>query len=157
MKLGDLIVNRKMARTLKLISSNGWSSFYDGKLAEEMAFQLRNQGVDVDVDDFRRHRCVRIKPLKMEVDGRILYELPPNTQGVPTLQLISTLHELDIGRFSFDDSRRIEVWSKPVEEVYEFRDRFIGDPDYMDVNVEDYLTYQSVKAFRDKENIKETL
>jgi hypothetical protein len=121
-KLGDLVVNREMARTLKLISSNGWSEFYDGKLAEEIVSQLRNQGVDADIDDFRRHRCIRIKPLKMEVDEKILYELPPNTQGVSTLQLINALYELDMGRLPFDDKRRIEAWSRPVEEVYEFRD-----------------------------------
>jgi len=147
-KLGDLVVNREMARTLKLISSNGWSEFYDGKLAEEIVSQLRNQGVDADIDDFRRHRCIRIKPLKMEVDEKILYELPPNTQGVSTLQLINALYELDMGRLPFDDKRRIEAWSRPVEEVYEFRDRFIGDPNYMDINIEDYVTYQSLKTFR---------
>ncbi|MEM2739591.1 MAG: gamma-glutamyltransferase [Candidatus Bathyarchaeia archaeon] len=148
-RLGDLIVNREMARTLKLISSDGWREFYDGRLAEEVVSQLRRQGVDVSLDDFREHRGVRVRPLRVEVDGRTLYELPPNTQGVSTLQMISALHELDMGRFPFDDEGRMEAWRRPVEDVYEFRDRFLGDPTYMEVNIEDYVTYPSIEASRD--------
>ncbi|MGB9741098.1 MAG: gamma-glutamyltransferase family protein [Candidatus Bathyarchaeia archaeon] len=147
-KLGDLIVNTEMARTLKLISSNGWREFYDGKLTEEMVSQLQNQGVDVSSDDFKEHRSVKVKPLKAEVYGRTLYELPPNAQGVSTLQLISALHELDMGEFTFGDKERIEAWSEPVEKVYKFRDEFLGDPTYMNVNVEDYVAYSSLEAFR---------
>lgn len=147
-KLGDLVANREMARTLRIISSRGWEEFYEGRLAEEAVAQLRSQGVDVSLDDFRGHEGFKVKPLKLEIDDKVLYELPPNTQGISTLQLIDALYELDLGKLSFDDSGRIAAWSEPIENVYEFRDTFLGDPEHMEICAEEYVSYPSVSVLR---------
>lgn len=155
LKLGDLVVNKELARTLKLIASRGWREFYEGELAEEIVSQLREQGVGVDIDDFKNHRGIEVKPLKLEVGDQVLYELPPNTQGVATLQSITALYELGMDRLSFDDSGRIEAWSKPIERIYWFRDTFLGDPGFMNIDVEDYKTYSSIEKLQRIETYKD--
>ncbi|MEM4484805.1 MAG: gamma-glutamyltransferase [Sulfolobales archaeon] len=141
---GDLIVNKDMARTLRIIASRGWDEFYYGSLAEEIVLQLQNQGVNIDLDDLMDHEGFSIKPLKLDINERVLYELPPNTQGISTLQLISALYELELYKYEFKDPERIYAWSKPVEEVYRFRDLNIGDIDYMRINVENHVRYSTI-------------
>lgn len=155
LKLGDLVVNKELARTLKLIASRGWREFYEGELAEEMVAQLREQGVCVCIDDFRNHRGIEVKPLKLEADDQILYELPPNTQGVATLQSITALYELGMSRLAFDDSERIKAWSKPIERIYWFRDTFLGDPGFMKIDIEDYKTFSSIEKLQQIEACKD--
>jgi len=144
-ELGSLVANREMARTLRLIATRGWEEFYQGELAEEITRELQEQGVDMGMEDLMEHAGSKVNPLRLEIDGKVLYELPPNTQGASTLQLISALYEEGLYRLEFDAPSRIEAWSRPVDVVYTFRDLYLGDPEYMEIDVNAYLDYSSVK------------
>lgn len=144
-KLGSKITNKDAARTLRLIASRGWEEFYQGELAEELTRELQDQGVNTGLEDLMTHEGFKVDPLRLEVEGRILYELPPNTQGASTLQLISALYEEELSRYGFHDPQRASAWSKPVDIVYTFRDIYLGDPDYMEIDVNEYLRYSRVK------------
>lgn len=145
-KPGDLVVNRDMARALRLIATRGWEDFYYGSLAEEIVGELQDQGVEIGLDDLMEHESYRVTPLKLGApDGRVLYELPPSTQGATSLQLISALYELGLDKYAFEDSARISAWFEPTWYAYAFRDLYIGDPDYMTINIDEYLSYSHVK------------
>ncbi len=142
--LGAIYKNKEMARTLRLIATRGFEEFYYGGLAEEIVRELQDQGVNVGLDDFMEHEVYKIIPLKYEVAGKVLYELPPNTQGVSTLQLISALYELNLDKLDYNSPERILEWSKPVSDVYYFRDLYLGDPDYMEIDPQSYIEYSKV-------------
>jgi gamma-glutamyltranspeptidase/glutathione hydrolase len=38
------------------------------------------------------------------------------------------------------------MWKNPVSAIYSFRDRYVGDPDYMEIDVSRYITYRSIAA-----------
>ncbi|MEM4045211.1 MAG: gamma-glutamyltransferase [Fervidicoccaceae archaeon] len=147
---GDLVVNRDMARTLRAIVQRGWKDFYEGELAERIVGELREQGVGAELEDLRRHEAEEVKPLSLEIDGRVLYELPPSTIGVTTLHLISALHELGLDELGFGDPKRIAAWMEPIKAAYAFRDRYIGDPDHMGISVERMLKYSEIKNAAEK-------
>lgn len=144
--LGDKVSNKDMARTLRLIASRGWEEFYYGSLAEELVNELQEQGVDLGLDDFMSHEAYEVPPLRLTINDLTLYELPPNTQGASTLQLISALYELGLNKLSFDDPERISAWKEPIEAVYHFRDAYLGDPDHMEIDVSHYLTYEMMSS-----------
>ena len=143
--LGDLYINHEMARTLRLIASRGYEEFYYGELAETVVSELVDQGVNIGLDDLMRHESYSVQPLKLEVDNMVLYELPPNTQGVSTLQLISALYEQELYKKEFSSPERIIDWSEPTARVYAFRDLYLGDPDYMSINPQYYVKYSTIR------------
>jgi len=145
-RTGVRVVNREMASTLRLIASRGYEEFYYGDLAELLVEELQEQGVNVGLDDFMEHESVKSKPLKLEVDGKVLYELPPSTQGITTLQLISALYELDLYKEPFDSPSRIIEWSKPIKRAYMFRDLYVGDPDHMNIAPQTYVKYSAMET-----------
>lgn len=145
LNVGDTFINRDMARALRLIASRGWEEFYYGELAENITSELEEQGVVMGLDDLMEHEGSKAKPLKLEWGDALLYELPPNTQGITTLQLISALQELELGKHDFYSPERITSWSEPIARTYKFRDLYIGDPDYMSINPEDYVKYSSIE------------
>jgi gamma-glutamyltranspeptidase/glutathione hydrolase len=144
-RTGVRVKNRDAAHTLRLIASRGYDEFYYGELAESIVAELQDQGVNIGLDDFMKHKGAKVSPLKLEIDGKILYEIPPSTQGISTLQLISALYELDLYREAFDSPSRIYKWSEPVARVYTFRDTYIGDPDYMNIDPQAYVKYSSIE------------
>jgi gamma-glutamyltranspeptidase/glutathione hydrolase len=149
-KTGSYVVNRDMASTLRLIASRGYEEFYYGDLAEQLVEELQEQGVNLGLDDFMEHESIKLKPLKLEVDGKALYELPPSTQGVTTLQLISALYEQGLYKEPFDSPIRIIKWSEPIKNSYMFRDLFIGDPDYMSIDPQIYVNYSAAETMLKK-------
>ncbi|MCX8184995.1 MAG: gamma-glutamyltransferase [Sulfolobales archaeon] len=138
---GTLLSNKEMARTLRAIATRGWDEFYYGKLAEKFVEELQAQGVDIGLEDLMEHEGYEVKPLKLGVDDRVIYELPPNTQGATTLHMISAIYELGLDRAAFDDPGRIEKWAEVVRVAYSFRDTFVGDPDYMEIDISSHLEY----------------
>jgi gamma-glutamyltranspeptidase/glutathione hydrolase len=144
LKLGSVFKNLDMARTLRLIASRGFEEFYYGELAETIVRELQDQGVGIGLDDLMEHDVVKAEPLKLQIGEKTLYELPPNTQGVSTLQLISALYELELEKFDFKSTQRIKEWSRPIRDVYLFRDLYLGDPDYMEINAQNYVKYSDV-------------
>lgn len=145
LRLGNTYSNTEMARTLRLVATRGWEEFYYGELAEKLVTELVDQGVNIGLDDLMEHESYRVTPLKQVVDGKTLYELPPNTQGLTTLQIISALYELDLHKESFDNEERIIKWGEPTKVVYTFRDMYLGDPDYMKIDPQSYVNYRDAE------------
>jgi len=143
-EVGSLVKNRDLASTLRRIATRGWDEFYYGRLAEEIASELAEQGVGISLEDLVEHEGLEMEPLKLDLGSKILYELPPNSQGVSTLQMISAIYELGLDRYRFEDPERIRAWREPVSSIYGFRDRHLGDPEHMAVDVSSYTTYRSI-------------
>lgn len=150
LKLGSRYVDRDMARALRLIATRGWDEFYYGELAEQVTRELQDQGVNTGLDDLMDHEGYRVEPLKLELDNMTLYELPPNTQGISTLQLISALYELELYKEDAYSPERVLKWSKPVSDVYRFRDLYVGDPDYMTIDPQSYVKYNDTRSLLER-------
>ncbi|MGC8982674.1 MAG: gamma-glutamyltransferase family protein [Desulfurococcaceae archaeon] len=144
LKLGNLYKNLEMASTLRILASRGFDEFYYGELAEKVVTDLIDQGVNIGLDDLMEHEVRKVSPLSLELDNIKLYELPPNTQGLSTLQLISALYELELYKYDFNSPERIIAWSEPTKHVYEFRDTHLGDPDYVKIDPQSYVRYSSI-------------
>ncbi|HWQ16540.1 MAG TPA: gamma-glutamyltransferase [Sulfolobales archaeon] len=143
---GSLVKNRGLASVMKRISSRGWDEFYYGRVAEDLVSGLEKQGVGISLEDLMDHEGLEVEPLKLDLGSRVLYELPPNSQGISTLQMISALHELEIDKYGFNDLRRIDAWSEPTRRIYTFRDRNLGDPEAMTIDPRGYVNYSSIKS-----------
>lgn len=143
-EIGSLVRNRELAAVLRRISSRGWDEFYYGRIAEDLVSSLEKQGVGISLEDLMDHEGFEVEPLKLDMGSRILYELPPNTQGLSTLQMISALHELGLDRYRFDDVKRIGAWAEPVRRIYTFRDKHLGDPEAMKIDPRGFVSYHSI-------------
>lgn len=141
---GDLFRNRPLARVLRAVAHRGWDEFYFGPTAEDLVEELSSQGVGISLEDLMDHEGLYLEPLRLDLGERVLYELPPNSQGLSTLHAISAIHELGLDRLGFDDPERIYAWSEPVARIYSFRDRNLGDPEKMTLDVRGLLRYASI-------------
>ncbi len=143
LELGSTFRSLDMAKTLRTLATRGLDEFYIGDLAESIVSELRDQGVGIVFEDLAEHRAEKVKPLKLEVDNMVLYELPPNTQGITTFQAITALYELNLDKLDFRSPERVIAWSKPVRDIYMFRDLFIADPSYMTIDPQSYVRYSN--------------
>jgi len=142
---GDFFTNKDLGVILRRIAIRGWDEFYYGETAEEIVLELQKLGLDIGLDDFMEHKGYIDKPLKLDLETQILHEIPPNTQGISTLQMIDALYSEELNKYDFEDPLRIIRWSEPVKKIYNFRDNHIGDINYMNIDPNRYVRYKDVK------------
>lgn len=158
--LGDIVRLPRYARVLKIISRRGFREFYEGKLAEEIVEKLRNQGVPITYEDFSTHRGEPVNPLKTNYKDYTLFELPPNTQGITTLELLKLIEYLGINTKPYDNIERIMEFFKLAIIAYDDRDKYVADPSHYVFNPykllsRDYLVNR-IKEFTSGRNNKLT-
>ena len=141
-RAGDILKLRELGQVLKVISKDP-REFYEGKIAEELVTGLRKQGVNIDFSDFAEFRGERVNPLKTSYKNYTLYELPPNSQGISSLEILKLVEINDINKLPYDDETRINNHLKIYEIAYQDRNKYIADSRFypLEVNLldENYL------------------
>lgn len=144
-KEGDIFKWDGLMRALKIISEDP-RSFYEGEIAEKMVNYLRAKGSLFDKDDFKDFKAEFSSPLKITIGKNVVYEMPPNTQGVTTLQLLELLEELP-NKYDSKSRERVEHHLNLYKAVYTIRDEFIGDPFHMKVSADLLLDREFLKSY----------
>ncbi|MBP1357385.1 MAG: gamma-glutamyltransferase, partial [Sulfolobus sp.] len=157
---GDKINFPKLAEILKKIS-NEPRDFYEGKTAEELITALNNKGLSVELSDFSEYKGDKVTPLKSSYKDYTLYELPPNSQGITTLQLLKLIEISNINRNKeFYDTERIKAHLELTKKAYKDRDSYVADPRFTQTPVnmllnENYLVRLIESSSVNNTNIKQ--
>ena len=146
LKKGDHVKFKDLARILRIIGKKGPREFYEGKLAEEIVEKLTEQGVLIDYEDFRDHYGEMVKPIKINYKDYELYELPPNTQGLTTLELLKLVEISELNKKKFSDEDRIVEFFKLSIIAYSDRDKYISDPKFYSIDADFLLSENRLKT-----------
>ena len=88
--VGQRLIQADLARSLERVAANGArAGFYEGAIAERICADLRAKGSPLRAEDFAEYRAEWVEPIKSTYRGYDVYELPPNTQGFATLQILN--------------------------------------------------------------------
>jgi len=140
MKAGSRICFPRLARIYVAVARRGADAFYRSSLTEDMVQELRRYGIPLTYEDFAEHRGEEITPIKCEYRDYRLYELPPNSQGLSTLQLLKAIEVAELNKLPFRSPERVREFLKLAVGVYYDRDRYVADPNYYKTPVEKLLS-----------------
>src|SRR5947209_5175689 len=142
--IGAIVRFPTLAQTLRTIAKEGAGAFYQGAIAEQIATFFAREGGLITRDDLAAHQSEWVTPLSGPFAGLRVYELPPNTQGVTALQMLSMPDRLPLGDSPLaPDTIHMAVETKKL--AFADRDAYLTDPAHMRVDpaalIEpDYLT-----------------
>lgn len=133
---GTKLRNANLARTLRSIADNGWSGFYEGAVAAEMARFSEGQGGLFRLADFNRQKATWGAPLTGRYRDVTIFNTPPPTQGFTVIEMLNLVepHELHRRDFLGPDHVHLLVQAKQI--AYHDRDQRLADPAFADVPVE---------------------
>jgi len=146
---GEYVRFSKMGEAFKAIAKYGWEGFYNSRYTEYIVKELNDEGVKISTEDFNRHSGYRFKPIKIYYRESEIYELPPNTQGITTLEILRMMENIELYKYDIESIDRIYKYIKIAALAYRDRDEYIGDPEYIK---EDYLKVLSDKHISNLSN-----
>lgn len=132
---GAKLTNANLARTLQSIADDGWSGFYQGPVAAEMARFSETAGGLFRLADFGRQKAVWGDPLVGRYRDVTVFNTPPPTQGFTVLEMLNLVepHELHDKDFLGPDHVHLLVQAKQI--AYHDRDQVLADAAFADVPV----------------------
>jgi len=147
---GELWKSATQARTLERIADTGGRDFYHGILAAELLQASALTGGYFHAADLGDFRPEWVDPISVRYHGFDVWELPPNGQGLAALQALSILDGLDPGDgrvHCLDDPLKIHRQIEAIKLAFADAHRFIGDPRFTHVPVDELLA-PDYTAFR---------
>src|SRR5438105_596114 len=93
---GDIFKNPALAKTLRLIGEKGRDAFYKGEIGDKIDKFMRENAGFLRKADFEKHTSTWVDPVSVNYRGYDIFELPPNSQGIATLQILNILEGFDL-------------------------------------------------------------
>ena len=138
--LGTVLKNPDMARTLRRIADGGVATFYEGEIAEQMAADIKRNGGLLTLDDIRNTRPEDRAPLWGEYRGHRIASNPPPGGGVMVIEMLQMLEHFDLEALGHNSPDYIRVVSEVMKRATVDKDRFVGDPRFVEVPLERLLS-----------------
>lgn len=135
-RAGDKLVQRDLARTLKLISRKGRAGFYEGKTAQLIKREMAEGNGFITKDDLDNYRSVyRTVVTGNFKDLDIVSMGPPSSGGVLLIQMLNMLEQYPLDTLGWNSSDYIHLLTEIERRAYADRAEHMGDPDFWEVPV----------------------
>ncbi|MDA9766070.1 gamma-glutamyltransferase [Gammaproteobacteria bacterium] len=145
------LVQKDLAKTLKLIAQYGRDGFYLGSVAEKIHTQMQLNGGLITKDDLENYQPVWRIPLKSTYrDTEIITMGPPSSGGVHVIQMLNILENHNVSKIEHNSSEYINLLTEIMKYAYADRSKYLGDPDYYKVPVSQIISKNYAKAINEK-------
>ncbi len=137
---GEVFKNPQLANTLDKIARGGRNEFYKGSIARDIDFFMKKQGGFLSYEDLARHHSEWVEPVSTTYRGYEVWELPPNGQGIATLQMLNILEGFDISSMGFGSAEYIHVFTEAKKLAFEDRAKYYSDPVFNNIPVNQLIS-----------------
>src|SRR6266487_1579741 len=127
---GDIFKNPALARTLRLIGEKGRDAFYKGEIADKIDNFMQANGGFLRKADFEKHASTWVEPVSVNYRGYDVYELPPNGQGIATLQILNILEGFDLKAMGYNSAETLHVMIEAKKIAWADRAKFYADSEF---------------------------
>ncbi len=139
-RVGEIFKSPMLGGTLQQIAKHGRDGFYAGSVAEDLVAHLQELGGTHDLDDFAATSCDYVTPIRAQYGDYDVLEIPPNGQGITALVMLNVLQHFDLASLDPHGAERLHLEMEAQRLAYELRDRFVADPEIVDVPVNSLLS-----------------
>ena len=139
-RAGDVLRQPDLAASLQTVAEGGPDAFYRGLLGVAIADTIQATGGVLTEADLAGVRAEWVTPLSTTYRGVELVELPPNTQGITALTLANIVEGWDVAGLGHNTAATIHRFVEAKQLAFADRDRFIGDPEFVAIPVEELIS-----------------
>ena len=133
-KEGDLLIQKDLANTLKLIQQKGRAGFYEGKTADLIVKEMKRGNGIISHEDLKEYQSVWRTPVSGNYKGlKVISMPPPSSGGIALVSLFQSIEDYPINKWGFQADSTIQVMVEAERRVYADRAEHLGDPDFIKV------------------------
>lgn len=148
---GEILVQKDLAETLKLISGNGPDEFYEGEIAAKIARFMKERGGLITERDLKEYRAALREPVRGDYRGYEIYSMPPpSSGGVHLIEILNILEGFPLGEYGHNTAKTINLMAEAMKFAYADRSEHLGDPDFKEVPVKELTSKEYAAKLRER-------
>lgn len=162
-EVGEIFVQRDLARTMqRLVAAEAQArhrgreaglqaareAFYRGDIAREIAAFFQEQGGLLSYDDLASYRVQLEAPVRASFHEYDIYTCGPWCQGPALAQAVALLEGYDLKAMGHNSPAYVHLITEALKLVFADRERYYGDPEFVDVPMQGLLSKAYVEARR---------
>jgi gamma-glutamyltranspeptidase/glutathione hydrolase len=146
---GERLVQKDLARMLRIIARDGADGFYRGEPARLISEASRAGGGVFSRSDFAGYRAVEREPLECGYrEYRVVSAPPPSSGGVVLCESLNILSGWPVNPASFHSAQSVHYMTEALRRAFRDRNVELGDPDFVDADVERLISPTYADALR---------
>jgi gamma-glutamyltranspeptidase/glutathione hydrolase len=144
-RLGDVFRNTELADSLEKIASGGRDAYYKGPIGRAIVETSRRVGGTMTLDDLAAYSSEWVEPISTTYRNWTVYEIPPNGQGIATLEMLNLMEQFPMAQFGSLSAEALHVMIESKKLAYADLLRYVGDPKYSSIPVAQMLSKEYAK------------
>jgi gamma-glutamyltranspeptidase/glutathione hydrolase len=145
---GEWFRNPDYARTLREIAKGGVGVMYGGPLGQRIVKRSQELGGFLTIQDFKANKPDWVTPISATFKGYRIWEMPPNNQGVGTLEMLKILEPYDLKSMGHNSPVYLHHLIEAKKLAYADLAKYVGDPDHLTMPVERMLSDEFIRERR---------
>ncbi|KQW64558.1 gamma-glutamyltransferase [Variovorax sp. Root411] len=130
--VGQKLVQKDLARTLKEISAKGTDGFYKGWVGQAIvASSQAGKGI-ITQADLDQYKTRELAPVECDYRGyRVVSAPPPSSGGVIICEMLNILEGYPLKDLGFRSAQSVHYQIEAMRHAYVDRNSYLGDPDFV--------------------------
>ena len=131
-KQGDILIQKDLAQTLKLIQKNGEKGFYEGKTAELIVAEMKRGNGIITLSDLKNYKVAERKPIVFDYKGNEIVSMPlPSSGGILLAQMLKMAGYENLEKYQQNSTEAVQIMVEAERRAFADRAEFMGDPDFI--------------------------
>jgi gamma-glutamyltranspeptidase/glutathione hydrolase len=131
-KSGDILVQKELAETLKLIQKSGSKGFYEGKTAELLIAEMKKGNGIITLEDLKNYKVAERKALEFDYKGNQIVSMPlPSSGGILLAQMLKMSGFENLEKYQQNSTPAVQIMVEAERRAFADRAEYMGDPDFI--------------------------
>lgn len=132
LQVGQTLVQKDLARTLKEISARGSDGFYKGWVAKALVDSSQAGKGLITQADLDRYKTRELAPIECDYRGyHVVSAPPPSSGGVVICQIMNILEGYPMADLGYHSAQGLHYQIEAMRHAYVDRNSYLGDPDFV--------------------------
>jgi gamma-glutamyltranspeptidase/glutathione hydrolase len=139
-KTGEIFRNAELGHAFRLIAELGARAFYAGPVGEALLKTSQQLGGTMTAADLSDYDPEWVQPISTDYRGWKVSELPPNGQGIGTLEMLNVIENFPMGQYNQSSVQALHLEIEAEKLAFSDLERYVGDPKFAAVPVAGLLS-----------------
>ncbi|MGY2257239.1 gamma-glutamyltransferase [Pseudomonas reactans] len=150
MQVGQKLVQKDLAKTLKEISAKGNDGFYKGWVAKALVDSSQAGKGIITQADLDKYKTRELAPIECDYRGyHVVSAPPPSSGGVVICQIMNILEGYPMADLGYHSAQGLHYQIEAMRHAYVDRNSYLGDPDFVKNPIEHLLDKNYAAKLRD--------
>lgn len=148
-RVGERLVQKDLAKTLREIANKGKDIFYQGKIAKTIVEESQKKGGILTLEDFKQYQVEELSPIYCSYhEYEIVSSPPPSSGGVALCESLNILEAYPLKKLGYHSAEGSHYIIEALRFSFADRNNKLGDPHFVKNPVEDLISKSYAASLR---------